>query len=309
MNDTKLWISLAQVEGIGIAALKNIHAILTNLHLSLYDIIELDAKAIAHETGLPLELSEKIATIQSTIEKSEKEYETLIDNSIEPVLFFDSRYPEKILNHIEYPPAVLYFYGNSQLATTKQLAILSDHTASERGYNIAFHAARIAAQHSVTIVSGLTKGPQTMAHRGASEAGGNSIAVLPMGILQLKIPDILKEVFDQSRFLFISPFLPNEEYALHNSYKRNSLIAAMVSALIIIETMKDGGSFEAAKSAAKYKTPLFVVEYAHYPDSALGNPVLINEYNAIPLRGCIQNDMIVPNMDTCIAKVRYGDSK
>jgi hypothetical protein len=51
------------------------------------------------------------------------------------------------------------------------------------------------------------------------------------------------------------------------------------------------------------------VEYAHYPDSALGNPVLINEYNAIPLRGRMQNDMLLPNMDTCIAKVRYGDSK
>lgn len=309
MNDTKLWISLSQAEGIGIATLKTIHATLTNLHLSLYDIIELDAHQIAHETGLALDLCKKITTIQPTIEKSEKEYETLIDSSIEPVLFFDSRYPERILKRIEYPPPVLYYYGNSQLATRKQIAILGDHTASERGYSIAFYAARIAVQHSVTVVSGLAKGPQTMAHRGALEAGGETIAVLPMGISRLKIPDILEDVFDLSRFLFISPFLPDEEYALHNSYKRNSLIAAMADALIIIETLKDGGSFEAAKSAAKYKTPLFVVEYAQYPESAPGNPVLIQEYNAIPLRGRIQNDMLVPNMDACIAKVRYGDSK
>lgn len=308
MNDTKLWIALSRIEGAGIATLRKIHATLSSLHLSLYDLFELEPKAIAHETGLSLELSQYIAKIASTIDKIEKEYEDLIDRNIEPVLFFDSRYPEKILKNIDYPPPILYYLGNSDIVKTKHVAILSDHNASERGYYIAYHAALIAAQHSITVISGLAKGPQTMAHRGTIEAGGNTIAVIPMGMDNLIIPDILKDSINLSQWLFISPFAPQEEYALHNSYKRNSLIAAMVNALIIIETANNAGCFEAAKSAYKYKTPLFVVEYAQYPESAAGNPVLIKEYNATPLRGRIQNDVLVPNMDACIAKVRYGDS-
>ncbi len=308
MNDTKLWIALSRIEGAGIASLRAIHATLSNLHLSLYDIVELDPKAIAHETGLSLQLSQLVANIAVTIDKIENEYEDLIDRNIEPVLFFDTRYPEKILKNVEYPPPVLYFHGNSDIIKTKKLAILSDHNASQRGYHIAYHAAAISALHSITVVSGLAKGPQTMAHRGAVEAGGNTIVLLPMGMNALTIPDVLKDTVNMVQWLFISPFEPDEEYALYNSYIRNSLIAAMVDALLIIETAHNAGSFEAAKSACKYKTPLFVVEYAQFPQSASGNPVLLKEYNAIPLRGRIQNDILVPNMDTCIAKVRWGDS-
>ncbi|MCX8123500.1 MAG: DNA-processing protein DprA [Spirochaetes bacterium] len=308
MNDTKLWMALSRIEGIGIASLKKIHSLLASLQLSLYDIFELEPKAIAHETGLSLELSQYIAKIPRAIDKTEKEYEDLIEKNIEPVLFFDSRYPEKILKNIDYPPPILYFFGNSDIIKTITIALLSDHNASERGYHIAYHAASIAARHSITVVSGFAKGPQIMAHRGAVEAGGNTIVVIPMGMDNLIIPDILKDSINLSQWLFISPFVPQEEYALHNSYKRNSMIAAMVNALIIIETANNAGCFEAAKSAKKYKTPLFVVEYAKYPDSAIGNPVLIKDYQATPLRGRIQNDVLVPNMDACIAKARYGDS-
>lgn len=309
MNDTKLWIALSRIEGVGIVALQKIYSAIKNMGLSLYDIIDCSSKEIAHETGLSIELSQHIAKLSSNIEKIEKDYEALIDNTIEPILFFDSRYPQHISQHIQYPPPILYAYGNTELFKSKQIAILSDSQASDRGYHIAYHAAHIAAQHSLAVVSGMAKGPQTIAHRGAIEAGGTTISVLPYGFFNLQIPDLLKDIFDISRWLFISPFEPNEEYALHNSYKRNSLIAAMVDALIIVETSNDGGCFEAGKSAVRYKTPLFVVEYAQYPESALGNPILIKDYSAIPLRGRMQNDILVPNMDTCIAKVRYGDSK
>ena len=308
MNDTKLWMALSRIEGVGIAALKQIHTALSNLNISLYDIMELSPKTMAFETGLPIELCQIIANASSIIGTAQKEYEQLLDNTIEPILFFDVRYPQRLLRSMEYPPAILYMYGNYNLITSKQIAILSDHTASERGHYIAYQAAHIAAQHSITVTSGMAKGPQSMAHRGAIEGGGNTIAVLPMGLLNLSIPKILQDCVDLSRWLFISPFEPAQEYAIHHSYKRNSIIAAMVNAVIIIETATDGGSFEAAKSAHNYKTPLFVVEYAEYPATASGNPGIIKEYNATPLKGRMQNGTLLPNMDMCIAKARYGDS-
>ncbi len=308
MNDTRLWLALTHVEGIGITSLQKIHTALSNLHLSLYDILDLEPNAIAFETGLTQELSQCIAKIPMVFEKVEKEYEDLIDSSIEPILFFDSRYPERIAKNIDYPPPVLYMFGNTDLTKSKQVGILSDHNASERGFHIAYHAASIAAHHSITVTNGMAKGPQTMALKGSSENGGNVVVMLPYGIKHLSPPDILKDTIDMSRWLFISPFPPDQEYALHNSYKRNSLIAAMVDALIIIETENNAGSFESAKSAYKYNTPLFVVEYAQYPTTASGNPVLIKEYRATPLRGRIQNDVLVPNMDACIAKIKWGDS-
>ncbi len=93
MNDTKLWMALSRIEGVGIAALKQIHTALSNLNISLYDIMELSPKTMAFETGLPIELCQIVANVSSTIGTAQKEYEQLLDNTIEPILFFDVRYP------------------------------------------------------------------------------------------------------------------------------------------------------------------------------------------------------------------------
>ena len=81
---------------------------------------------------------------------------------------------------------------------------IRDSTASERGHYIAYQAAHIAAKHSITVTSGMAKGPQSMAHRGAIEGGGNTIAVLPMGLLHLSIPQILQACVDPASYTHLT---------------------------------------------------------------------------------------------------------
>jgi hypothetical protein len=53
--------------------------------------------------------------------------------------------------------------------------------------------------------------------------------------------------------------------------------------------------------------PLFVAEYANYPQSAAGNLKLISEFGGIPVRGRKENEFVVPNIDKLIAKVKFSE--
>ena len=92
-----------------------------------------------------------------------------------------AEYPE-LLNQIENPPEKLYYAGNLDLCKTRCLALVGARKATAYGKWAAYNIAKRAAEHGITIVSGLARGVDSYAHRGALDAGGNTIAVLGCGI-------------------------------------------------------------------------------------------------------------------------------
>lgn len=308
MRNYKYWIALEQVQGVGPAHLKSIYELIRSSNLSIVDLFDLSGKEIRGEFNLGDTVVEAIALARTSLPAIEREYSNLLDAGIDTILFFEELYPERL--HINlgnnYPP-ILYSYGNKNILKERGAAILGDKDVSEKGNLIAHMAARDFARHNITVISGFARGAELTAHFAAMESNGNTIAIIPAGMFHLKIPEILKDVFNPDRILILSPFYPTKEFTVFNAYNRNRIICALSYAVYIVESPAEGGVFEAGKSAKKVGVPLFVTEYATYPRSASGNKKLLEDLNAQPVRGRVVNNMLVPNMDKLIGVVKFTD--
>ena len=307
MNSTKYWIALERVSGVGPAHLKEIYSTISGAGISLSDIFELTEDEIKNEFKFNPKTLSFIKTAIDMLPAVTEEYQKIIDAGITVTTFYSNAYPERLHSILGSGiPPILYSYGNLKILKNKGAAILGDSNVSARGEFIAYMAAKELTAHGITVISGFAKGADITAHRSALEYGGNTIALLPYGILKLSIPEMIKPVYDEGRFLAISGFYPEEAASKYNAFIRNKTICALSHAVFIVESPESGGIFEAAKSAQSLKIPLYTAEYSEYPESARGNKKILAELGAYPVRGKKSaENLTVPNMDRIIADVKF----
>jgi len=308
MRDTKYWIALEQEEGIGPAHLRSLHDVLQARGLSIIDIFELTPEEIKSEFSIGDTMIKAVTRAREMMPAIEKDYLDLLDAGIETLLFFEEGYPERLIGNLQNSiPPILYCLGNKGILQERGAAILGDRYISEKGNLIAHLAAREFSRHGIPVISGLARGAELTAHFSALENNGKTIAIIPFGMMHLKIPELIREVFDSARGVIISPFYPTREFSVYNAYNRNRIICALSYAVFIVESPEEGGIFEAGKSAQKVSVPLFVTEYSEYPESAAGNRKLLDEFDAQPVRGRMENNILAPNLDTLIGIVKFAD--
>lgn len=304
----KYWIALEQTKGIGTAHLGEIYDALCSKNLSIVDLFDLTPGEIKAELYLKDVIADAVPQAGSRLNAVEQEYLSILDAGAGIVMFFEENYPSRLRKIMKNTcPPVLYVYGNKNLLKTKAAAILGDKNISEKGELIAYGAATELVRHHITIASGFARGAGLIAHRAALEKSGNTIAVLPYGFSHLQVPDMLKDVLNLDKILFISPFSFTREFSQFSAMHRNRIICAMSHAVFIVESPPEGGIFEAGKSANNLGIPLYTTEYANYPESAAGNQKLISELGANPVRGRMQDNRVVPNMDRLIGDVKFKE--
>lgn len=306
MAETKYWLALDMVKGIGFANLHAVYQIVTSSNVNLSDIFLLSEKEIINEFNVSEKIARAINDAKKNIPRAEEFCLQLEEVRVEIVLFFEKKYPAQLLSVLKHgAPPVLFTYGNTSLFLEKGAAILGDVHVSEKGALIASLAAKELVRRNIVVISGMAQGVDTIVHASALQHGGCTIAVIPYGMFHFKIPKAIEVLFDESKMLCISQFYPHVEYSIYNSYERNKIIVALSKAVFIVETPSEGGVLEAAKTAKNLNVPLFVAQYANYPPSASGNKKMIEEFSAIPVKGRKEGDLLVPNMDKLIAKVKF----
>ncbi|MBP7603438.1 MAG: DNA-protecting protein DprA [Spirochaetes bacterium] len=308
MKHDKYWMALDQVKGVGPAMMREIHDALRRPGLSITDLFTLSPEEMRSELSLREQAISAVEAARGRLTLVEDGYFKLIDAGIEIVLFFEEGYPER-LNRLmkNEAPSMLYVYGNRSLLREKSAAVLGEKAVSEKGELVAYRAAQELVRHRIAVTSGFARGVDLIAHRAALENGGGTIGVLPHGFSQLKMPDSMKEAYNPDFMLLVSPFGFDTEYSTFNAFRRNRLACALSRAVFIVESPADGGIYEAAKSARALGVPLYATEYAEYPDTAAGNPVIMRELGAQPVRGRLVNNALLPNLDRLIADVKFGD--
>ena len=306
MKDYKYWIAIEQAKGIGPSNLKIIYDTIKGLNLSIQDMFNLSPKEIQEEFSFNKKIIDAIINAKGSLTRIEEDYFNLLEAGVDVILFFEDSYPERLYDVLKntFPP-ILYTYGNKRIFHERGAAILGEMNVSSKGKMITHLAARELAQHGIVTISGLAKGVDQIAHLSAVENAGKTIAILPFGIINLIIPEILQKVFDPQSFLIVSSFYPTREFSKFNAYSRNRLICALSYAVYIVESPLNGGIFEAGKSAHKQNIPLFITEYSKYPESASANKKLIDEYNAYPIKGRLIGDVLTPNLDKLIGIVKF----
>lgn len=171
----------------------------------------------------------------------------------------DDDYPAA-LKRIDDPPACLYVKGVLAREDALALGIVGARHCSRYGAEQAERFAALAANAGLTIVSGMARGIDSFAHRGALAAGGRTIAVLGCGLCHLYPPESA-ELADKIRGsgALLSELPMSVGPDSKNFPPRNRIIAGLSLGVLIVEAARRSGALISARLASEYNREVFAV--------------------------------------------------
>lgn len=172
----------------------------------------------------------------------------------------DKNYPY-LLAQIPHPPPVLYFRGElTKNLFSQTIGIVGTRKATAYGKEVTKILTRDLVAYGFTIISGMARGIDTMAHQTSLESHGKTIAVLGSGI-DIIYPSENKKLYEKiiENGVIISEFPPGMPPLPGNFPARNIIIAALSRGVIVAEGAKDSGSLITAKEAADFGREVFAV--------------------------------------------------
>ena len=171
----------------------------------------------------------------------------------------DAEYPEA-LEEIDVPPAILYYKGDVGLLKTNCLGVVGTREPSRYGRDYTEKFVEVLAKCSLTIVSGMARGVDSVAHRTALQNDGKTIAVLGCGI-DIVYPANNVQLYDDIARdgLIISEYPIGTPSLAYNFPERNRIISGLSRGILITEAGLKSGSLITAEYAIKQNRELFVI--------------------------------------------------
>ncbi len=182
----------------------------------------------------------------------------IIKSDIDIMTIKDSLYPEELKN-IPAPPVVLYYKGTI-LKDKKRIGIVGSRRATFYGLDMAKRLSAELAENGVTVVSGMARGIDSEAHKGALEAGGRTIAVFGCGADIIYPPENVK-LAEQicASGAIISEYLPGTPPVPLNFPARNRIISGLSQGIVIVEAGEKSGSLITADFALEQGRDVFAI--------------------------------------------------
>src|SRR2546429_3026833 len=194
-------------------------------------------------------------------DKAEAEIKKVHELGADVLVLDDGVYPS-LLREIYDPPIVLYVKGAwAECLDQPCVAIVGSRRCSTYGQNAALMLSRELAQRGVTIVSGLARGIDAAAHRGALEAGGRTVAVMGTGLDQVYPRDHKKltdEILKQNG-AFVTQFPLGTPPVSENFPYRNRVISGLSLGVLIVEAAENSGSLITARLAMEQNREVFAI--------------------------------------------------
>ena len=165
----------------------------------------------------------------------------------------------------------------------RAIGIFGSRDASEQAQAYALGFAREAAEQDYVVISGYARGVDQQAHRGALEAGGTTIAVLPQGINSISfVPELGPLIDPEHNFLALSMFEPDAPWKVWRAMQRNKLLVGLSSAVLVVEPRETGGTINAVMECGRQDKPLWAISGW---DAKLAEPTILKlkKASAIPL--------------------------
>jgi DNA processing protein len=171
------------------------------------------------------------------------------EQGIAPVPWADASYPVALTTIVDSPP-VLWTRGDVSVLSTPSVAIVGARAASPYGLSVAEHLAADLAGSGVTVVSGLARGVDSAAHRGALSGRGLTVAVLGCGADIVYPPEHRTLARDiERRGVIVSELAPGTPPLPHFFPQRNRIISGLSRAVVVIEAGEKSGSLITARCA------------------------------------------------------------
>jgi DNA processing protein len=161
---------------------------------------------------------------------------------------------------IDVPPVLLYMRGTLEACDQEAVAIVGARHGTSYGRKVAERLAGDLAHAGYTVVSGLARGTDAAAHRGALQAGGRTLAVLAGGLAKIYPPEhaaLAEEVQAKGALLTEAAMLMEPMACMFP--QRNRIISGLVRAVIVVEAAEKSGALITASHAADQGREVFAV--------------------------------------------------
>lgn len=276
MDDKKYWVGFNLIKGIGAVRMQAL--------INTFGELESAWKAAPVDlarAGLSLKLIERIAQAREQVDL-EKVWTRIESQGIKILTWKDEAYPQR-LKEIEQPPPVLYVRGEYLPDDLYAVAIVGTRRVTPYGRQITEELSSYLASKGITVVSGLARGVDAIAHQTALKAGGRTIGVLGSGVDKIYPPEhrqLAERMMDAGAV--VSDYAPGTPPDASNFPPRNRIISGLSLAVVVIEAGETSGALITAEFAAEQGREIFAVPGSILAPQSKGTNKLIQK-GALPL--------------------------
>lgn len=254
MNDQKpFWIGFNLVKGIGAARVRSLMAAFGDLESAW----RASPQAL-RAAGLGPKLIDALVKVRAEI-SLERVCERFEAQGIQVLTWDDEEYPRR-LKAIDQPPPVLFVRGGLLPEDEWAVAVVGTRRITAYGRQVAEEVARALARQGVTVVSGLARGVDAVAHHVSLECGGRTLAVLGNGVDCIYPPEH-RQLGERimANGALISDYSPGTPPDGPNFPPRNRIISGLSQAVVVVEAGERSGALITAKFAADQGRDVYAV--------------------------------------------------
>jgi DNA processing protein len=268
------WIAFAAIRGIGRVRIQQLEE-----HFGTLAEAWRGTPGELKAAGLDEAALRAITQSRSAIEP-EAAAAKLAPHGIQAVTWHDDVYP-RLLREIYDKPPVIFIRGQMQQCDDWSVAVVGTRRVTVYGRQVAEGISRELAANRVTVVSGLARGVDAVAHRAALEAGGRTIAVLACGLDRVYPPEH-KRLAEQisERAALISEYPPGTEPRGDYFPRRNRILSGLSLGVLVVEGDVKSGAMITARQALEQNREVFAVPGSIYSPNSRGTNKLIQDGEA-----------------------------
>jgi DNA processing protein len=244
MDPKAYWVGFNLVKGIGAVRLRSLLDHFGNLEVAW----QAPADAL-RAAGLSERIVQNLVEIRKGVQLVSI-MERMQNQGIRVIIWDDDTYPRR-LREIDQPPPVLYLRGSIDPEDDWAVAIVGTRRVTTYGRQVTADLAAFLAGNGITVISGLARGVDAIAHEAALQAGGRTIAVLGSGVDRIYPPEHRKladQIINQGAVC--SDYAPGTAPESSNFPPRNRIISGLSQATVVIEAGETSGALITAKFAA-----------------------------------------------------------
>jgi len=252
-NDRKYWIALKSIDGVGSLGFKN----LVDAFGHPKKVFNASLQSLTAVPGIGPRTAGNVKDFNGW-QKTEEELELLKKYDARLITYQDSLYPRSLLNIYDFPP-FLYAKGHLK-AYDVNIAVVGSRTASTYGKFSTERLCRELAIKGITVVSGLARGIDSAAHKGALTGKGRTIAVLGCGLDTIYPPEN-RELYEEivAKGAVITEYAFGTPPSGSNFPARNRIISGISLGVVVVEANEKSGSLITAKLALEQGREVFAV--------------------------------------------------
>lgn len=273
-----LYLALQNQPGLGAATLARLlDEYSTAEHLLLAAVNPSTSSSLPRRALEPLRAVSQQCEKNAFCEASKQQWRRCEQLGIQIIDREHAYYPERLAEIASAPP-VLYLKGRAELLCAAQIAMVGSRQCTASGRETAAALARDFVLNGWRITSGMALGIDSVCHRAALDAGGETIAVLGAGLANIypqRHRGLSEEILENG--VLVSEFPPDTKPLPAYFPQRNRIISGLSQAVVLVEAAQRSGSLITARFALEQNRELFAVPGSIHNPLSTGCNTLIQQ--------------------------------